>query len=321
MTIWAIQKPNKEGEEYIPKIFESLKGGEGRFGWSYDPSADMRELKKKVNSGTELNVEERKLYHPFLLEIQAGDWVVYINQPEWGLCTLAKVTGPYKWRWEGGDFNHRFPVDERSVRTFDRNDKIVHPHLRRRLKLQPRKWKIHDAKEEFQSLLSKLKNAGEEGPRNLEDNLSFLLDEIDEPLKQVANKIQRTHPAFDLEGLIEATLNRVPGVEGVEWHRGRADQGADLTAEVEVIPGLLQTVVIQVKSYVGEIDNLSAVEDIERTLDNPDIGADMGLIVSTATTASKRFMDALDKLREEKGKPVALLLGAELAHFVLKHRL
>lgn len=73
--------------------------------------------------------------------------------------------------------------------------------------------------------------------------------------------------------------------------------------------------VVQVKSYEGEFRDLSAVKDIERTIDD----ADMGLIVSTATSVGEAVEAALDGLREDKGKPVALLYGAQLAAFLLKH--
>ena len=45
----------------------------------------------------------------------------------------------------------------------------------------------------------------------------------------------------------------------------------------------------------------------------------MGLIVSTAESAGKGLRDELDKLREESGKPVALLIGANLATFFLHY--
>ena len=97
--------------------------------------------------------------------------------------------------------------------------------------------------------------------------------------------------------------------------KGRADHGADLEVEIETIPPLVQKLVVQVKSYEGKIGDTRAVEDIANTIDD----ADMGLIVSTATSVSAGFRDAMDKLKEEKGKPVELLYGSELAHFVLKY--
>lgn len=45
----------------------------------------------------------------------------------------------------------------------------------------------------------------------------------------------------------------------------------------------------------------------------------MGLIVSTALSVDETFQHELDRLREEAGKPVALLIGDELAAFFLRH--
>ena len=43
----------------------------------------------------------------------------------------------------------------------------------------------------------------------------------------------------------------------------------------------------------------------------------MGLIVSTAESAGKELRNQLDEL-QEGGKPVSLLIGADLAAFVLR---
>jgi hypothetical protein len=44
----------------------------------------------------------------------------------------------------------------------------------------------------------------------------------------------------------------------------------------------------------------------------------MGLIVSTASSSTEPLEKALDKLREETGKPVSLLIGADVASFLLR---
>ena len=126
MTIYAMRSSDEE--EYVDKVFDSLKGGEGRFGWSYEETANLWELRERIKrSGWDsLNGNEKDCYQDFLLRLQGGDYVVYINVPQWGLCTLAKVTGEYEWRYEDGDFNHRFPVDPESVATFHRNKALVH---------------------------------------------------------------------------------------------------------------------------------------------------------------------------------------------------
>ena len=39
--------------------------------------------------------EQGNAYHEFLLRIKPDDYVVFVNVPEWGKCTLARVTTPY----------------------------------------------------------------------------------------------------------------------------------------------------------------------------------------------------------------------------------
>jgi len=45
----------------------------------------------------------------------------------------------------------------------------------------------------------------------------------------------------------------------------------------------------------------------------------MGLIISTADTMTKEVEEAIDKLQEESGKPVAILVGEEVAAFMLRY--
>ena len=312
MTIWAIKKPDHP--ENVQKVFTSLKNGEGRFGWSSVETGDLRKLEERIKAGENLSDEERACWHPFLLRIAPDDYVVYVNVPEWGQCTLAKVTGEYQWRWEDKDFNHRFPVDAASVRTFDRNDKMVRPYLSARLKLRGRKWTIY-AETEFSLLLAKL--AEGEQPEQMTDahRLLYLREAVEPHLEEIGIAAHHTHPNVSLESLVKTALERVPGVREVRRMRGRADKGADLEVEIETIPELLQTLVVQVKSYEGAFNDLSAVRDIERTIDD----ADMGLIVSTATSVSEAVKAAIDGLREDKGKPVAVLYGSQLGAFLLKH--
>ena len=80
--------------------------------------------------------------------------------------------------------------------------------------------------------------------------------------------------------------------------------------------------VVQVKSYTDEHADPGAVNDIRRAFEYyQDAGqrADMGLIVSTAERAGEALQRELDKLREEIEKPVSLLIGADLAAFVLRY--
>ena len=252
MTIYAMRV--KKDQKVVDKIFKSLRSGEGRFGWSYVETADLRELRERINrSGWDsLNKWEKDCYQKFLLELRDGDYAVYINVPQWGQCTLAQITGEYEWRWEDEDFNHRFPVDPQSVRTFDTNGDIVAAPLCARLKLRRPWWRIY-VKPEFDSLLRSLQKGIESAPRSPETNLRELSQGIQPLFSEITKEIQRTHPGKNLESFVKKVLDRLPGVKSVEPKKGRADHGADLVVEFEFvpIPGLVQTqtLVVQVKSW------------------------------------------------------------------------
>ena len=142
MTIHAIKAADVP--VWVDKVFQSLLEGEGRFGWSYEETADLEKLKERIDQdGREsLSEGEQDCYQQFLLTLEPGDHVVYINVPTSGKCTLATVTKGYYWHYKDTDFNHRFGVDPRSVRMFDRNHPAVHSDLRRRLVLPGRHYTI-----------------------------------------------------------------------------------------------------------------------------------------------------------------------------------
>ena len=319
MTIYALRVEDNTQR----MIYESLQNGEGRFGWSYVETADLHDLKNRLKQDgwDSLTVEEQDCYQNFLLEFQDGDYVVYINVPEWGKCTLAKVTGKYCWRFKDEDFNHRFPVSSNSVKSFDRNDAShVAPALSARLKLQGRWWTIY-TEAEFNRLLGSLNDGIIPEPSTPETNLRYLSESLRPHLLNITGEIHHTHPNTDLEFLFMKVFEKVPGVKKVTRNGGPADHGADLLVDFEFdsIPGLViqETLVVQVKSYEGEHGNPSAVDDIKRAFDEYK-QASRGLIISTGTSPGENLRRELEKLQKDSEKPVSLLIGADVAAFFLK---
>ena len=306
-TIYALK--NSTDPERDALTFNSLQEGVGRFGWSNVETADLRALQARIDAGDGLTDKERDCYHPFLLEIKKYDYVVYINIPEWGKCTLARVTGPYFWKWdgEGSDFNHRFPIAPESVLVFDRNDAIVYPALSRRFKLQGKFWRIYDLHEEFQFLVDSLEKGEDGQPRTMETSLHWFKKEIHPDLESITKKFSRAYPGNDLEKPIAEIFRNVPGVKEVKEQGGAGERGADLQVifEWEVpILGIQEqrTCVVQVKSFEGEMWVTKAVDQIREALRYWD--ADMGIIVSTASSGSEALDTALDQLRQDTEKPI-----------------
>lgn len=313
--IYALKAP--EDNESKGLIYRSLKDGVGRFGWD---TFDLRELKKRIDKKgwNDLNKDEQDCYQDFLLELKKGDYVVYINLPEWGGCTLARVTGSYF--WQEGDFAHRFHVDPDSVLDFDRNDAIVQRSLSARMKLQGRYWRIY-LYEEFERLVEALKEGKGGTPSTKKTRLDSLRETIKPSLAEITKQIQHNYPREDLEELIAEVFKKVPSVKDVREQGGSGERGADLIVTYESglpIPELQgqHTCVVQVKSYEGELWDTHAIEQIREALKH--WGADAGLIVSTASSSTTTLAAALDQLREETKKPVGLLIGEDLAAFVLR---
>lgn len=310
-----------KGNQEWCDILGSLKEGVGRFGWSFMPTGDLRSLKARVqvDGWDTLTENEKKAYFTFLLELKDGDYVVYINIPEWGKCTIARVTGEYYWDYVDSDFNHRFPVDPESVRTFDRNSNVIHPALKRRLKLQGAYWRIR-LKDEFEDL----RQALESGCTVEVSPESRLIRAIQPYLLGITQATHKNYPAKDLEDLCATVFRQVPGVICVEVKRGRGDHGADLL--VRFSSGLPvaelereEMLVVQVKSYTEVHWETSAVDDIRRAFAYYHDQATMGLIISTADSSTPSLDAALDELRRESQKPVQLLIGEDVAAFILRY--
>ncbi|STY94340.1 restriction endonuclease [Moraxella atlantae] len=318
--IYALKVNSKNAE----RVYNSLLEGEGRFGWSYIESADLNLLKEKEkNEGyNSLTDDEKSCYQYFLLDLKKDNYVVYINTPTYGKCTLAKVEDGYYWDFADDDFNHRFKVDKSSVKTFDRNSESVHPLIKSRLKLQGRYWRIR-FKDEFEQLVNILENGYSDKENTTKSNVLFLNNDIQPFLKEITRKIHKTHPNYDLERLMKSIFENVDGVSNVEWIGGAADHGADLIVTYKSglpIAGLEtdERLIVQVKSFEGVHSDLQAIKDIKRAYEHfPKIS--MGLIVSTADEISKEFTEALTSLQEEINIPVSVLYGSDLGLFILQN--
>lgn len=312
-----------KGQPDLLDVTPDLLRGKGRFGWSYEPTADLRRLRQRIDDEgwDSLSEEEKDCYRgqEFLLDLQTDDYVIYINIPQPGQCTLARVTGGYFFRHDSSDFNHRFSVDTDSVRTFDRNAPFVHPALRARLKL-PRRWWTITKPDAFGHLLEVLDDPYAHRSEASRSNTAFLNEAITPYLTDIAHEIHRSHPNKDLESFIAEVFQQIPTVKGAAVQRGRADKGADLLVTFESglpVPGLEdeQVLLIQAKSYEGHHADPEGIEALVRAFKAHD--ADMALLISTASSVSPE-VDQLAELRsEELGKPIKVLAGPDFARLVL----
>ncbi len=323
-TIYALRVDWEGDAIWKPRIMESLKQGIARYGWSRDETADLQLIRDKIGEKESLSDYEKEVWNcNFLLEVKPDDYLIYINLPEYGKCTLARASGSYSFIMDGEDFNHRIPVDLDFVSTFDRNSNIVPRYLAARLKLQGRYWRIY-AKREFESLLKALIEGRLAVPHTTDTMTQDFETEISPLLRDMATCMSHTYPNFDLEGLVEMVLKEVPGVFNVQRRRGGQDYGADIVFEYGL--GLpfdgfwkQERCAVQVKSYEGDMEYQKAIQDLRKAFDR-DPNFTSGLVVSTALEMTTEFEQALDKLREDSKKTIGVLLGEELARFYLKYK-
>ena len=153
----------------------------------------------------------------------------------------------------------------------------------------------------------------------METSLNRFKKEIQRDFESITKKIHRVYPGSDLEKPIADIFRNVPGVKEVKEQGGPGECGADLRVIFEWgVPGFQEqcTCVVQVKSFEGKMWETKAVDQIREALERWD--ADMGIIVSTASSGSEALDAKIEKLSEQTKKPVYLLIGEDVAAFMLR---
>ena len=312
MMVWAFNSVN---ESEIGLIYDSIKKGKSRFGWSWEKEHNL----KLPDNWTEEH--SRQL---FLLEIKQGDWIVHINTPEWGKCIVGEVVSEYDFdeglQLSDGsyDFRHNFSIDTASIIEFER----ANPNVLPRVNLCPR-TRFHRvyAVTDFCESIENLKN----NKINLNDNESsgerHLKDKTKSYLKEISDLIHEMHKGKKLEHFLAKVIRQVPGVVSVKENGSRwgTDHGADLIVTLRSAIDTLEfenKIIVQVKSFEGKHYDLDAVDQIKTGIEKYEGAA--GMLITTAESTGD-LKSAIKKLSKSINKPIRSLCGAEVAQFVIKH--
>lgn len=309
MTVWAFA--GIEDEDAKAKVYESIKKGKNRFGWSQEDEDDLRR---------EWNGQQA-----FLLSIQPGDWIVNINMPTYGQCVASKAIDHYNFddgiecSW-GKDFRHNIAIDVSSIIEFDRNSEEILPTVN--LKPRQRYMRVH-AKDDFLQSIENLKTNAVSSKKSKHESkeVFFLKEKTEDLLHKLTALIQENHKGKDLERYFAKVFSQMPDVvdvkeNGFGW---KSDNGADLIVTTSASVSNIQlenTIVVQIKSYTGEHCNLDAVEQIETAIKEFDAHA--GMIITTATRTDE-LEEKIEEKAQEMGIPIELIAGEDVAKFVLKY--
>jgi len=310
-SIWAFAGVSDPGEQLL--IYESLKSGKSRFGWSQEDQHNLRDER-----GSEWHSKQS-----FLLRIKPGDWIVHVNCPHYGRCVAVKSAGEYE--FDAGlqcedrtDFRHAIPIDVESLIEFDRNDPNVLPSVNLRpLRRSQRIFAVGDFLLSLDNIRQNRFTEYDEGLKGLAHIRAKMNDEI---LPRITEIIQQMNRSKEFENFLHKVFGKMPNVLSIQNGFGwKSDYGADLIVEFQnPIAGVnLRTkLVIQAKSYVGSQYDLNAVDQIKEGI--AVFKADGGLLITTAES-TEQLEDKVRKTAEEISKTIDVMAGADVARFVLAH--
>ena len=309
--VWAFQAPGGKDNDAKDLLYESLKSGKSRFGWSiYD------ENNLKGSEPHEWNSRQR-----FLLEVKEGDWIVHINLPNWGECVAARVVKPYafdeglscSWRHETEtpDFRHCLEIDKESIIKFDRRDLRIIPTVN--LRPRYRYHRVYEVDDFIQSIdyLKENKDLKQDEEYHLKNRI-----QEEKFLVNISNIIHKMKPDKNLESFLGKVFEKVPGVKHVKRNGYGKDHGADLIVDMRTELGHQHRVIVQVKSYEGPHRDLKAVEQVEEGIKH--FGGTEGMVITTGDR-TQELEEKVQEVSESIDIPIDLLDATELAKFVIKH--
>ncbi len=315
MTVWAFSKSDNEEERRL--IYQSVKSGKSRFGWS---QLDGHNLKLKDNWS---DGHPRQL---FLLQVRPGDWIVHVNTPDWGKCIAAQVLSDYDFdeglkcdRESGSDFRHYFEIDTSSIVEFERGS----PNVLSTVNLKPRaRYHRVKATDDFIQSIDNLKNDAVKLGAEESKEEHHLKDKADGYLSEISNLIHEINKGKSLERFLAKVFRKIPGVVDVYENGSRrgTDYGADLIVTMNTSLGNLvfeNKIIVQVKSFIGTHHDLTAVEQVKTGI--KEYKGTAGMIITTAEKSKELENKVEEENLKENAVPIDLLASDDVAKFVIKH--
>jgi len=306
MAVWAFNKVEDSKNRTL--VFESIRKGKSRFGWSQKDEHNLL-----LEKWSEWHSKQQ-----FLLGIKPDDWIVHINTPEWGQCTAVKVIGTYEFdegllSTHGIDFRHVISVDSETICTFKRRDDNVLPSVN--LRPRSRYHRVYEEQDFHQSIANL---------RDKKINLStgtkgefYLKEKTESYLAEITSAIHQMNRSKDLELYLAKVFRKVEGVVNVKENGSGwgTDHGADLIVTFKNL-NFENKVVVQIKSFEGSHHSLEAISQIEKAIDV--YGANAGIIITTASS-TESLDSSVQALSEKLDKQIELIAGEDVARFVLKY--
>jgi hypothetical protein len=156
-----------------PFFWRELKAGRLRQGWGYRQELDLENLARLRRKGVKLPKYQqdawrgnRRLLPTEPDSMRTGDIVVFLHLPEYGMWSIARVTGGYRFEISDEpnavdgtrDYGHIRPIELLSAdRPIDARRADISDGLRRSMRPQSRMWSLDPHAAEIDHLVVRSK--------------------------------------------------------------------------------------------------------------------------------------------------------------------
>lgn len=255
----------------FPGVFDELKAGRARIGWSYEDNLDLRVLHDKIEQGKPLDEDQQdaKRCLGFLTRVKPEDYLIYPHQPDRGQFSVVQVKGEYDYSTQKDgleeDFRSFRPCLLKTPNPVDMYDEIVPSQLRQRLGRPGRFSEVYDTS----ALFIFLDHLPEQG-RLQDDSNRASVNRIHDGLrKKLPEAIHREFSRADLSRRFCAELFERMGYspEKVKVQEGPAEAGSDVVVDVNhpLLPNEFR-IGVQVFSSRGTVEEWYLRSKLEQLL-------------------------------------------------------
>ena len=306
----------------IRGVFDELKAGRARIGWSYQDNLDLRSLLRRIKQGEALNEDERKARRclGFLTKVKSEDYMLYPHQPVRGQFSVVQVEGKYNYSTHedslNGDFRSFRPCVLKTPQPVDMYDEIVPSQLRYRLGRPGRFSQIWDSS----SFLIFLEGLPEAGRQQGDSNRASV--------QRIHNELRRQLPGALLREFSRADLSRRFCLElfermgySPEVQEGPSEAGSDVVVTVSnpLLPAEFR-VGVQAFAYEGIVQEEALKPKLNQLLGGwEENSLDYGVLLTTGCCDEAAKTILHDHNKDNPDRQVRLIEGRDLAGLFLQY--
>ena len=309
----------------IAGVFEELRAGRARIGWSYKDNLNLSVITERWNSGQALDEkqhEARKCCGRFLTDVKIGDYLVYPHQPARRRFSVVRVTGQYGYSPadEGidGDFRSFRPCLLETPEPIKYDDEIVPPRLRAQLGIQGAFFRPSDSGPFFE-FLQDIPAAGRQQDGSNQSTLRRIHKRLRENLPGM---LHREFPAANLSRRFCTELLERMGC-AYELQEGPCENGSDIVVTVNhpFLPDHVDIRIgVQVFAYEGKVEEAALKRKLKQLLGGWERNSlSYGALLTTGRCREEARALLTEHNRANPNRLVHLIEGDDLGDLFLKY--